>query len=319
MTVLLNVLYLAAGIIGLYYGAELLVKYSGKLAVSFGVKPLVVGLTLIAFGTSAPELVVGIISQLKNASTLALGNVVGSNIANIGLILGAAALIRPLEIDFKASIKFEIPVMIAATLLVIWGGITSYLTTNPLLIGIVFLCGFVFFLIFLFKFFAKLPDDQLAEDLSHISSKKKGIYFILTIIGLGVLVLGSDLFVRSAVFFAHKLGVSEFVIGVTIVALGTSLPELAASIASSVKQQSDIAYGNVIGSNIINIFLVLGVTLVLGEIVVTDVNNVDYIALFVISIIFIPEILIKKRIGRLSGTIMVILYFAFIFSKTGVF
>lgn len=255
---LLGTILTIAGLLLLYYGAEYLVTGSSRLALSFGIRPLVIGLTVVAFATSMPELMVSLMAAVKGSASMAAGNIIGSNIANVGLILGAAALVSPLVVA-RTTLRREIPMMVAASLvayLMAWDGSLGF--TN----GLILFLSLLAFLAYCVKT-ARQPvgldsteaiDDVVAEESSHRG--RNLILVLLGIVGLGV---GAELMVRGAVMIATLLGVSELVIGLTVVALGTSLPELAASMMSASKGQMDMSVGNVIGSNIFNVLFVLGI------------------------------------------------------------
>ncbi len=255
---LLGTILTFAGLLLLYYGAEYLVTGSSRLALSFGIRPLIIGLTVVAFATSMPELMVSLMAAVKGSASMATGNIIGSNIANVGLILGAAALVSPLVVA-RTTLRREIPMMVAASLvayLMAWDGELGFVN------GLVLFLSLIAFLVYCIKT-ARRPvgldatgaiDEVVAEETSHRG--RSLILVLLGIVGLGV---GAELMVRGAVMIATLLGVSELVIGLTVVALGTSLPELAASMMSASKGQMDMSVGNVIGSNIFNVLFVLGV------------------------------------------------------------
>ena len=254
---LLGTILTFAGLLLLYYGAEYLVTGSSRLALSFGIRPLIIGLTVVAFATSMPELMVSLMAAVKGSASMATGNIIGSNIANVGLILGAAALVSPLVVA-RTTLRREIPMMVAASLvayLMAWDGDLGFVS------GLLLFLGLLAFLLYSIKT-ARRPvgldatgaiEEVVAEETSHRG--RSLILVLLGIVGLGV---GAELMVRGAVMIATLLGVSELVIGLTVVALGTSLPELAASMMSASKGQMDMSVGNVIGSNIFNVLFVLG-------------------------------------------------------------
>jgi cation:H+ antiporter len=311
---LINILFLVAGISVIIYAANLLVDGSASIAKKLKVSDIVIGLTIVAFGTSAPELTVGIFSAAKGNTDLALGNVIGSNIANIFLILGASAFIFPLAIKKNTQWK-EIPYLFFSSLLVVLFANdvilgNSFENTLSRTEGIVFL---IFFIIFLFYTF-RIAKEQPSEDIpSKIYSLPKSIIFI--ILGLCGLVGGGKILIDGAVGIATIAGISERIIGVTIVAVGTSLPELATSIVAAFKKKSDIAIGNVVGSNIFNIFLILGSAIIVRPAPVSLGSNIDMlIALFAGLILFISTFTLKHRtIGRIEGGVFLIFYASYIF------
>lgn len=246
-----------AGLLLLYYGAESLVTGSSRLALSYGVRPLVVGLTVVAFATSMPEMMVSLLAAFKGSAAIAAGNIVGSNIANIGLILGSAALLAPIAVA-RRTLTREVPMMVLASLLV-------YLLAADGLLGffdglLLFLCllGFLGYCLVTARQAEVLEGEACSVAVARTTAERRhdlGL-ILLGMLGLGG---GAELMVRGAVVIATRFGVSEVVIGLSIVALGTSLPELAASMVSAWKGEMDISVGNVIGSNIFNVLFVLGV------------------------------------------------------------
>ena len=304
--------FFAAGIVFLYFGADWLVDASAKLALNLGIKPLIVGLTIVAFGTSAPELVVSVKSVLVGKGDIAIGNVVGSNICNVALILGLSAFIYPIRAS-KQLFKFDIPVVVLASFLA-W----LFLRDNVVQIweGAVFLillAGYIAYSI------VNAKSGEEGEEIEKYSGKNysltKCIEFI--VVGLGLLIVGSEFLVRGAVKLAELWGVSEAIIGVTVVAVGTSLPELATSAVAAFKKRSDIAIGNVIGSNIFNILGILGVVGVMwnvGKEVILGEIRLRYILTMIgLSVILFAPLLTKRVITRWQGAILLGIYAAFIF------
>jgi len=252
----LAVLLLITGLLLLYYGAESLITGSSRLALSFGIPPLIIGMTIVAFATSMPEFMVSLLAVLKGSSDIAAGNILGSNIANIGLILGSAALASPMVIA-SSLLAREIPFMLAASGLLYLLALDGILGFGNGLV-LVFLLG-VFLFYCLRQARVKDLEKNLSEDVIEREKpgRKKDVALVLVgMVGVG---FGAELMVRSAVTIGRGLGVSELVIGVSVVALGTSLPELAASMMSAWKGEMDISIGNVIGSNIFNLLFVLGI------------------------------------------------------------
>ncbi|MBP8081622.1 MAG: calcium/sodium antiporter [Spirochaetes bacterium] len=310
---LLNILFLTAGIAVIIYAANLLVDGSASIAKKLKVSDIVIGLTIVAFGTSAPELTVSLFSAAKESTDLAVGNVIGSNIANIFLILGASALIYPLIIQKNTQWK-EIPYLFFSSFLVV-------LFANDFLLGnadhnilsrtegIVFLIFFVIFLGYTFR----ISKEQPSEDVhTKVFSMTKSVIFI--ILGLSGLIGGGKILVDGAVGIATYAGISERIIGVTIVAVGTSLPELATSIVAAFKKKSDIAIGNVVGSNIFNVLFILGSAIIVRPAPVSLGSNIDMlIALFAGLILFISTFTLKHRtIGRVEGGVFILLYASYI-------
>lgn len=299
-------LLIIAGIILLYIGAEGLVRGSASLATRVGVSPLIAGLTVVAFGTSAPELSVSVSAALEGRSDIALGNVVGSNIFNIAVILGIAALIQPLRIQL-AVIRRDIPVMIGASALafglVLYGGV-------PRSAGLVLVLGlglYLFFTIRSAKGAGAGAGDELI-DVPPLMSRSWVIDGLVLVGGLGVLILGSRLFVDGATVLAKSMGVSDAVIGLTVVAAGTSLPELAASVVAALRRQSDIAIGNVVGSNIFNVLCILGITATVSPIHSSGIGLRDGVAMMLLALILLPFAMTGRRISRVEGAILVSVY-----------
>ncbi|HEW92979.1 MAG TPA: calcium/sodium antiporter [Thermotogaceae bacterium] len=313
---LINFVALIVGMVLLIKGADYLIKGAVALSKRLGVSELFIGLTVVAFGTSAPELAVSIQAALKG-SGIAIGNVVGSNIANIALILGTVSIIKPLKIS-SSTFRYEIPFLIltslAAGMLLLDGG--SFLSRFD---GIVLLCFFIIFLDYLCSMAKKdrkvLLDMERTEEIEQQS--KIGSYLSLSILatvgGLISIIYGGKLVIDNAVLIAKAAGVSETLIGVTIVALGTSLPELVAGITATLKKKADIAVGNVIGSNVFNILLILGISACLNPIKAD--RNLTQDNIFMIGTATILPILAgrKKTLRRLGGIILLLLYFTYIY------
>ncbi|MBR2428116.1 MAG: calcium/sodium antiporter [Lentisphaeria bacterium] len=314
MSVLYAVLLLVAGSVFLYYGAEYLVRGAVMLSQKAGISPLVIGLTVVAFGTSMPEMVVSASAACRGNPDIALGNIIGSNICNVGLILGLSALIRPLNND-KSLIKFDIPFLCFISLLLagIWymTGIINWIT------GCVFFAGLLFFIIRSVKVGKQNDEtevpDEAKETAKGIVAKYPLIFSILFCIGgLIGLILGGNFFVDGAVRIARMLHVSEAVIGLTLIALGTSLPELATSVVAAIKGESDIAMGNVIGSNIFNILAIMGITPLIAPVASKGITLVDMAVMLAFTFSLIPIMLIGKQTGRIKGAFLFLGYAAYI-------
>ncbi|MCP4269851.1 MAG: calcium/sodium antiporter [Candidatus Brocadiaceae bacterium] len=343
---LLQYILLTAGITGVYFGAEWLVKGSSKLSNDLGVKPIVVGLTVVAFGTSSPELAVSLTASIKGASDLAIGNIIGSNIANIGLVLGVAAIVLPLKVE-KVIMKRELPLMIAIS-----GGLylmaidrkIGFVDGAFLLIGIVLFVGYQIYHTVVSKKgphtatgnMDKPPplapteystcqhsDSDNSEDkkLMTEGNRKKSqpksnllLNIVYIVIGLACLLSGAHVLVKSAIIIAGSFGISEMVIGLTVVAFGTSVPEMATSVVSALRKETDICIGNVVGSNIFNILMVIGsVALVRPLNVGKDTLFFELPAMLLFSVALIPMIRGNLRVNRLEGILLVSGYMVFIF------
>lgn len=266
------------GILGLFFGGEWLVKGASRLATSFGIPSFIIGLTIVSLGTSAPELVVSISAALAGSSDVALGNVVGSNIANIGLILGLSGVIYPLLIHGQ-MVRREIPIMVSVSVIVFLFALDRQIDQ---LEGFLLLAGYVTFTVVLYRFTPRTPDEkaevaeiraevEAIEDIkpppAAIDPKRESVRFV---VGLILLIIGAQLTVDGAIAIARTVGVSELIIGLTVVAIGTSLPEVVTSVVASLRKHSDLAVGNVVGSNIANLLVILGVTAMIKPIPVAD-------------------------------------------------
>ena len=305
------IIYLSCGLILLVAGAETLVRGSANIAIRAGISPLIVGLTIVAFGTSAPEFAVSIRSITSDLSGLALGNVIGSNIANIGLILGITALINPLRIT-RQLLRNQIPQMIAASLL-LW----ILLLDNALTFfdGIILTTALLAFLVYNFRQANAESQDQdipiVALDFSLIA---RGMAFdvVLVIVGMVLLVYGSTVFVSNAVTIARVMGVSEAVIGLTLVAIGTSMPELATCSIAAFRKQTDIALGNIIGSNLFNILGILGITALIAPLNGEQISQQDFIFLMLFALILYPMARSGMNINRTEGAFLLSGYLVFL-------
>jgi cation:H+ antiporter len=250
---------LAAGLVALYFGAEWLVRGGASFAVRLGLTPLMVGLTIVAFGTSSPELIVSSTAAAQGSGAIAIGNVVGSNIFNICLILGLTALVCPMRVQFQL-VKYDTPIMVGVAVLFLLFFFDLRITLWE---AFAFLAGMIAYTVFNVRMARRQASQPMRQEFDQAVPKPMGALWkdlLLISTGLAVLVLGSRLFVSGSVQLAKLLGVSDAVIGLTIIATGTSLPELASSLMAAFRRQPDIAIGNVVGSNIYNILAILGVS-----------------------------------------------------------
>ena len=304
-------LLFTGGLLLLTYGAKWVVNGSENIALLFGIRPFIIGVSILAFGTSIPELVFNISAQMKHSGDLGLGNIIGSNIANLALVLGFSAIIRPLKIE-KNIIRKEFPILLVVTLLFYLLAWNHVITSFEGGILILLMIIYVWYIIQNAK---TDPDFSISIEIhDKINSKsKRWHHLLLTVIGLVVLITGAQLMVDSSIAIAQSFGISQFVIGLTIVAVGTSLPELAASISASIHNESELSVGNIIGSNIFNILLIIGITALMEAIKVHDVNTLVIYFPILISLTFILFIYIffRKRLGRVEGIILVLFYFGF--------
>ena len=275
---ILEVIFLVLGLVLLVVGSDLLLRSSIDLSLKYNVSKLVIGLTIVSFATSAPELLISISSVLKNSSDIAISNVVGSNIANIGLVFSIALLFVTININ-KENIKYDFPWLIIVSLLFIWFLQDSQIDRFE---GVVFTSVLVLFIIFSFKVRANKSEDLDDLSTSNMSLSKIFIYLALSSI---LLYSGSELFVESSIFFANYFGVSERVIGLTMVAMGTSLPELATTLVAIYKKELDISIGNIIGSNIFNILAVIGITSIIRTLSIesSEILSFDIYVMFAFS------------------------------------
>lgn len=304
-------LYLVGGLVMLFIGAEGLIRGSSNLAIKIGITPLVVGLTVVAFGTSTPELVVSLKAALLGNSTISLGNIIGSNIANIALILGVASIIRPLDVHAKVIMR-EIPIMIGISVLLL-----LLLTDGEIgfLDGLIFVLGLIVYLVVNVLIARKEKNPEIDSEFSEGLKSKLGIpvSIVLMIAGLGLLILGANLFVQSAVAIAKMFNVSDAIIGLTIVAIGTSLPELITSIVASYKKEADIAIGNVVGSNVFNILGILGITALIIPISSVGISYIDLGVMLVTAIILFPLSRTGFSISRMEGALLLAGYAGYIY------
>jgi cation:H+ antiporter len=312
---LLNFAYLIFGLVGLYFGGEFLVKGSSRVALALKISPLIIGLTIVAIGTSAPELFVSIIAAFQDRPGIALGNVIGSNIANIGLILGFTGALRALTVQ-ETLIKREIPILVVitlyATIMILDGNISR-------IDGFMLLFGFGVFN-YLFLQLARNPQkteeavdvEMPEEDVDHTQINIP-LEVGRILVGVVLLVIGGNSMVAGASNIALAVGVSELVVGVTVVAFGTSLPELATSLTAAMKGETDIAIGNVIGSNVANLLLVLGATSAITPINVgtTDLSIIEYMVMLGFTFMLIPFAR-NRELSRAESALFLGIYVAFI-------
>jgi cation:H+ antiporter len=303
---LLDLLALAAGLVLLYFGAEWLVRGAASLALRFGLTPLVVGLTVVAFGTSAPELVVSVGSALEGRGGLAIGNVVGSNIVNVALILGLSVLIRPALVKTQL-LRLDVPLMIGASVLLfvlLLDGMLNRVEGVFLFAGLVAYTGFN---IWQSRREQTARQTDLAEVLPTPSgSVGRDVGWV--VVGLVVLVVGAQLLVSGAVSIAEAAGLSEAVIGLTIVAIGTSLPELATSIVAALRGEGDIAVGNVVGSNVFNLLGILGLSSMLAPLERGGIGLFDLGTMLFLALLLVPLMRSGFQLSRWEGSLLMACY-----------
>lgn len=308
-------LLLILGFVLLIKGADFLVDGSASLAKKYNISNIVIGLTIVAFGTSTPELIVSLIASINGNTEIAIGNVVGSNIVNIFFILGVSATIYPLATKSNTIWK-EIPMSLLAALL-LWvmandqlidGANSSMLSRID---GIVFLAFFIIFIYYTIGIAKSDTDDSPEIEIQNITPGKS---FLFIVLGLAGLIIGGKWIVDGAVALAKNLGLSESLIGLTIVAVGTSLPELAASAVAAYKKQTDIAIGNVVGSNIFNIFLILGISSLIKPLPFTSGSNIDVMVACLASIVLFVLLFVGKKhiIQKWQGLLMILIYVVYV-------
>lgn len=303
MEILKAILFLIGGGAVLSFGAHFFVQSSSHLARRLGISPVIIGLTVVAFGTSAPEMAVNGMAAMQGNTDIAMGNVVGSNIFNVAFILGLCAIIKPLFVSAQL-IKIDIPIMLFSSVLLWWmaqDGSISSMESSLLLV-----CVFSYTLLqIVLVVKGKNADNEFATEFSDKGKPVKDLLILAG--GLGMLVLGANYFVDGAVLGARLLGWSEAVIGLTIIAAGTSMPEVATSVAATMKGERDIAIGNVVGSNIFNILAVIGLSGVISpnELAVNDhMARIDTVVMIGVAAICLPFIIKNKTLGRVLGTIL---------------
>ncbi len=305
----------------LYFGAHWLVKGSSSLAQSLGITPIMIGLTIVAFGTSAPELFISIVSSVKGKSMIAVGNVVGSNICNIALVLGLSSLIHPIK-SSRSVVRRDIPIMLGITVILLTISFNSLIGR---LEGVFLVAGFIIYICF--NYYTAINEFQQGKeeeniyllkpvkDVTGVISKKYQIIYI--VVGIAGVVAGAEILVDSAVLIMKIFGVSEKFIGLTIVALGTSLPELATSVVAALRKEMDISLGNLVGSNVFNILCVIGASSIVRPIPIPGgfFNSglfIDYMVMMLISIL--PWVMMRKDcvVSRKSGVVLLSCYITYV-------
>lgn len=312
MTTLVYLASIAGGFVLLSIGADGLIRGSVRLSLRYGISPLVVGLTVVAFGTSTPELFVSMKANLGGSGDIAVGNIIGSNIFNIAVILGLAALIQPIRVQSQL-VRQDIPVMIAASLLFFVMVFDLELGRIEGVVLFTLLLGYVALTIRQAK---QGGEEELTEEITHhmpsVTAKPVGdAAWILG--GIALLVGGSHLLVHGAVGLARAAQVSEAIIALTIVAAGTGLPELATSIAAALKKESDLAVGNVIGSNIFNLLCIGGLSSLVKPLRAPDIELMDLVAMTALAVLLLPISRSGMRVGRREGVLLLACYGAYLY------
>jgi cation:H+ antiporter len=305
-------LWLVLGLIALVLGGEFLVRGAVSIALKAKISPLVVGMTVVSFGTSAPELLVSLSAVLDGYPDVSVGAVVGSNISNIGLVLGITVLIFPIVVN-RDSLRIDWPLMILATFLFYFFAMNGVVSWWEGTIFISILSLFTFWLIRRSRREGvQLAAESEAEELNAGNPAYKDILFLA--LGMVALYFGAEWLISSVVSIAKSQGVSEKLISVTIVAFGTSLPELVTSAMAAIRKETDISIGNLIGSNIFNIFAILGITAVVHPLTISDsINQFDVYFLLGISLLLLPIMLFGKKIGRWKGVFLILFYVFYVY------
>ena len=305
-------MYIAFALVLLFVGAEGLVRGSSSLALRAGLNHLMVGLTIVAFGTSSPELVVSVEAALSNQGDISVGNVVGSNIFNIAVILGITALVCPIPVH-RQVIKIDAPVALGVALLLVLLLLNQTLSR---LEGVLLFSGIVAYTWMSVILARREPPPASADEeniLAVNTSRHWCVDIALILVGLAILVAGSRLLVENSVALAVSFGISEAVIGLTIVAAGTSMPELATSLVAAFRKQPDIAIGNIVGSNIFNVLGILGVASIVSPIEAPGISTLDYGVMILFTVLLIPLLYTGRMLHRVEGAVLLALYFGYLF------
>lgn len=304
---------LALGLVILLFGGKILVDGASAFAVKLGLSTGLIGLTVVAFGTSMPELIVGINAALKGNSDITIGNVLGSNLSNIGLVLGVTGLFYPILIR-QSHVRFDY--LLTVLVAVLFYGL-SYNGDISFWEGIILFLLFLGFNVYLFRNLGSGIGDTLEEVEAEVKQVKNYSWIVATGLffgGILGLYIGSELLVVNAVKISRELGVSERIIGITIVAIGTSLPELVASIVAALSKRTDLALGNILGSNILNILAVIGITAIIKPIGISqEFIDSDYLWMIGITLLLYPLMKTKMRISKIEGAVLLTYYITYLF------
>ena len=303
----LDIIFIVVGVAMVLYGADRLTEGASALARRMNVPEIIIGLTIVAAGTSAPELFVSMMSALKGTPDLAVGNVVGSNTMNAMLIVGCAAMVAPMTIS-RSTVKKDIPFSVGASVLLMLLALNSFLGRWD---GIILLIGFAAFMTYTLLR-AKKGQAEAQTEQTGAKQQNPWLSVLFVVVGLALLVGGSNLFVDSASSVATQLGISEGVIGLTVVAGGTSLPELATSVVAARKGQSAIAIGNVIGSNVFNILMILGLTATISPLAIVGITTVDMAVMFLSVALVWMFSFTRFTVERWEGALLVVGYLAYL-------
>jgi cation:H+ antiporter len=294
------------GVILLWKGSDVLVEGTSKTAAQLGISTLIISTIIIGFGTSAPEFAVSVGAAIQKNSNISLGNIIGSCIANLLLVLGVASIVRPIKIN-KAVIKREYPIMLGATFVLLLSSYFGLLDTHHWLGGIFFL---ILFTIFIVYFIICAKNEKNNNEKIDVGKTQKNI--VLMTIGIIGVIVGAWILINSSIIIAEYLGISIFIIAISIVAVGTSVPELVVSSMAAYKKESDIAVGNVLGSNVFNILLIIGFAALF--IPLKAINYLDHLLiLFGVTFVMFPILFTGNSISRKEGILMLVIYSVFIF------
>ena len=307
-------LFFGLGLVALSFGAEWLVRGASRIAVVLRVSPLVIGLTIVAYGTSTPEMMASVVAAVRGRADITLGNVLGSNIANIGLILGLVALIAPLRVSMRLM-RRELPIMVGVTLLFYFLAWRLYFGRFT---GVGFLLGLVVFTVLVLRWARREPETIQAEYESYDRAGRRSEHpvlrtsILLAVGGMLVLFVGGDLVVRGAVPLARLMGISDIVIGASLVAVGTSLPELATALVAARRRQADIIIGNLVGSNLFNILGALGLSALIRPVqVAPSLLRFEFLALLLFTGAMAVVLYTGQRVSRAEGGVLLVLYVVF--------
>ncbi len=305
MDLLLQFVILAVGFVLLGKGADWFVDGAAGIAAKFGIPQLVIGLTIVAMGTSAPEAAVSIAAAFKGNADITVGNIIGSNIMNVLVILGLAAAITPLSVA-RSTVRMEMPFVIAITGLLLFQGLDGTISFAD---GAVLALAFVIYLLYLYTMAVKSKVDEELQEYGY----GLGRCLLYTVGGMAVVIVGSNLTVGAAIAIAEYVGLSERIIGLTIVALGTSLPELFTSVTAAYKGNADIAIGNIVGSNVFNILFVVGLSSLITDIpFAKDFRFDSYVAIYAAVLLWLC-VLPKQRLARWAGVVMLLSYAVYLY------
>lgn len=312
----MHYILLVLGLVFLIKGADFFVDGSSSIAKKLKVPPMLIGLTIVAFGTSAPEAAVSVNAALKGSNEIAIGNVVGSNIFNTLLVVGLASAIKPINIKIKTILK-EFPFMLLATIVLYILSCDVRLQDNSMNKltqgdGLILLSVFAVFLYYLVEMAVLSKESEIEEPSDEINEQPITKSIILGVVGVAGIIIGADYVVKSSATIALKLGMSETLVGLTIVSIGTSLPELVTSVVAAFKGESDIAIGNAIGSNLFNVLLILGLSSFINPIVVEEKIFTDILFLLIATFVVFIMSATKKRVSRVEGSFLSIAYIVYL-------